>query len=58
MSQRAKIAYERGIECFSKVISSDIEDSNSYFTARLFVSDLQDGEKMIAILNPKQAMAY
>ena len=34
------------------------EDSNSYFTARLFVSDLQDGEKMIAILNPKQAMAY
>ena len=34
------------------------EDSESYFTARLFISDLQDGERMVAILNPRQAMAY
>ena len=34
------------------------EDPESYYTARLFVSDLQDGERMIVILNPRQAMAY
>lgn len=34
------------------------EDPESYYTARVFISDLQDGERMITILNPKQAMAY
>ena len=34
------------------------EDPDSYFTARIFVSDMQDGERMIAFLNPNQAMAY
>ena len=34
------------------------EDPDSYYTARVFVSDLQDGDRMIAILNPRQAMAY
>jgi len=34
------------------------EDPESYFTARLFISDLQDGDRMIVILNPQQAMAY
>ena len=34
------------------------EDPDSYFTARIIVSDMQDGERMIAFLNPNQAMAY
>ena len=34
------------------------EDPDSYYTARVFTSDLQDGDRMIAILNPRQAMAY
>ena len=34
------------------------EDPDSYFTARIFISDMQDGERMIAFLNPNQAMAY
>ena len=34
------------------------EDEESYFTARILTSDMQDGERMIAFLNPKQALAY
>jgi len=34
------------------------EDVDSYFTARIIVSDMQDWERMIAFLNPNQAMAY
>ncbi len=34
------------------------QDPESYYTARVFVADIEDGERMIAILNPKQAMAY
>ena len=34
------------------------QDPESYYTARIFIADLEDGERMIAILNPKQAMAY
>ena len=34
------------------------EDPDSYFTARIIISDMQDGERMIAFLNPNQAMAY
>jgi hypothetical protein len=34
------------------------EDPDSYFTARVFVSDMQDGERMIVFLNPNQALAY
>lgn len=34
------------------------EDPDSYFTARAFVSDMQDGERMIVFLNPNQALAY
>ena len=34
------------------------EDPDSYYTARIIVSDMQDGERMIAFLNPNQAMAY
>ena len=34
------------------------EDPDSYYTARLILSDFEDGEKIVAVLNPKQAMAY
>ena len=34
------------------------EDEDSYYTARLFISDMEDGERMIVFLNPKQALAY
>lgn len=34
------------------------DDEDSYYTARLFVSDMEDGERMIVFLNPKQAFAY
>ena len=34
------------------------EDPDSYYTARLLLSDFEDGEKIVAVLNPKQAMAY
>lgn len=34
------------------------EDEDSYYTARLIISDMEDGERMIAFLNPKQALAY
>ena len=34
------------------------EDPDSYFTARVFVSDMQDGERMIVFINPNQALAY
>ena len=34
------------------------EDADSYFTARVFVSDMQDWERMIVFLNPNQALAY
>lgn len=34
------------------------EDPNAYYTARIFIKDLQDWERFIVLLNPKQAMAY
>lgn len=34
------------------------EDEDSYYTARLIISDMEDGERMIVLLNPKQALAY
>jgi hypothetical protein len=34
------------------------EDEDSYYTARLIISDMEDGERMIVFLNPKQALAY
>ena len=34
------------------------EDEDSYYTARLIVSDMEDGERMIVFLNPKQALSY
>lgn len=34
------------------------EDPNAYFTARAFITNLEDGERFIVLLNPKQAMAY
>lgn len=34
------------------------EDPNAYYTARVFVTSLQDWERSIVLLNPQQAMAY
>lgn len=34
------------------------EDPDAYYTARVFVASLQDGERFIVLLNPEQAKAY
>lgn len=48
----------RKIDKWRKNYHSFREDEDSYYTARLIISDMEDWERMIVFLNPKQALAY
>ena len=48
----------RRFDKWRKKFHSFREDEDSYYTARLFISDMEDWERMIVFLNPKQALAY